>query len=738
MPFNIVLDSEQSFSISTLNGLAFVDWNFDPSPLILTYVQGSANLPDSDIDTIIKDYLALDTSGDFTYHVRYTIPSSFPGILKGEISDALAANALIGYQLTSSNLEVTNTIEWQGLELLLEGEYTNNIVLSVFRKNADNIYSFVAFRLIQIRLRVLNSQAISVNPTSLFFGHVVGATLPAAQTIGISVNGNFKIRIPDVKFGISGGNLVDQGMVTGTALREYTGSGTQTLNFTIKSYWDDLEVPNYANPVFISNDFNLIFLSPNVTVYEVNEAYINPNQLVFTSIINVSEAETQLLNVVCPGAIVVSGPLWLIILNSTGALENTSVIKPILSNNLSPGTYEDFIKVVANGLEYFIPVTFNVYENIELGVSTSGVNFTNDLDRITRLYNTSDFKINLKLSITYFRYGSLLPQLKVLSYNLALFNNRTEFFIGKTLNNILAELEALEDVQLQNLENLLPLDSFAFFRPYYKPAKVNLEVDFIHANNSALNITESFQDLLFIKGRKPLKVFANTAVLNFYAEPLRVTPNSIALFNYYKTENHEFSIYKNGVLERSIGQAVGNNSMFCYRHKFNTYAPGDVVEIRLYKMMEGALPSDFSSNPNYYVSQTYIVFPEGKQSYHIGWENEYGVLDLMEFTGDIAFNMAYESNIVKNYSSFKEYLRKIDTRRSQNVVINTGPVLQANPKRLDSLLDAKRAWIINGNDDPIALVPETKSLANYDSDQELYDYDLEFQINLNNDYKVNS
>ena len=42
-----------------------------------------------------------------------------------------------------------------------------------------------------------------------------------------------------------------------------------------------------------------------------------------------------------------------------------------------------------------------------------------------------------------------------------------------------------------------------------------------------------------------------------------------------------------------------------------------------------------------------------------------------------------------------------------------------------------------GND-PVALIPDTSVLNNYDSDQELYAFDVEFQINLNNDNKINS
>ena len=100
--------------------------------------------------------------------------------------------------------------------------------------------------------------------------------------------------------------------------------------------------------------------------------------------------------------------------------------------------------------------------------------------------------------------------------------------------------------------------------------------------------------------------------------------------------------------------------------------------------------------------------------------------------------MAYENNTVTNYKEFKEFLRKIDSRRSQSVTINTGFILQENTKRLDSLLNAKRAWIMSENNEAVALIPNTKELVNYDSDQELYGYDVQFNINLNNDNKVNS
>jgi hypothetical protein len=743
MPYNINLAPIQSYSISSENGLAFIDWSFDPEVFRIDYLQGSANLSSVDVATIIKDYLALDTSGD-TYHITdilFVATSSvntLPIIISGEIMSAITADPVLGYEITNINLEVTTTVSFQDLGLLPEGLHSYNINFLVQRKNFLGELYFVAIKTLVVHINVVSPGTVVIGSPALTFAHIIGEALPAAQTIEIQASGSFSISVNDANYFYSGGNLVDVGLDPSGSIRNYTGSGSQTILINLKSGIDNLEVGVHTNFIKLTGPNNIKFRPIFLYIFSENSANIIPEGLEFMAIKNVEEAEPQNIQITCPGAISVSGPLWLTIFDANGDFANTSIIKPVLSNNLSAGVYEGFISVNANGIVYPVPVTYTITDNVSTGFIEDGINFTDDYNTISDFYNQQEFKVSLQLDVFSYNYESLFPDLTNLTYALGLFNNRADFFIGRSLNNIMAELEDLQSINLGNLENFLPDDASNFVRTYYKPAQLDFRVEFVHQNDANLNEEFIYRNILFIKGRKPLKTFRNTAILNYHLEPLRVTPKSIALLNYYKTENHEVRIYRNGELELTFGQFVFSDTLFARRLLFNNYTPGDVIEARIYRDLETDVSAIFYENEANYISQKYIVFPEGKQSYHIGWEDEYGCLDLMEFTGDIAFEMGYESNVIKGYKRFKEYLRKIDSRRSQDLSINTGFVLKENPKRLDSLVNSERAWLFSGSEDGIPLVPFTKGLPNYDSDRELYSYEIEFKINLNNDNKINS
>src|SRR5690606_26142226 len=113
------------------------------------------------------------------------------------------------------------------------------------------------------------------------------------------------------------------------------------------------------------------------------------------------------------------------------------------------------------------------------------------------------------------------------------------FFIGRSLNNIMKELLDVKTVLLDTFTNQLPTDASAFIRNYYNPAEVDVTASFIHKTDIELNYEKVFSNLKFIKGRRPKTPFPDTFILNYYREPVRVTPNSVTLFNFYKEQSHQ-------------------------------------------------------------------------------------------------------------------------------------------------------------------------------------------------------
>lgn len=747
MPYNLNFDNNPQFSPSSNNQPNVQDWSFSPiSPINVSHIIGEALPSDIDITCTIKDYLAENTNPDNEFYVKHIVSQQNPQQnlpdmigLSGNIEDATGD----GFLLTTVNLEQIVTLTFQNLQIVPEGNYSNIIGFQVFRKNtATSEIELFDVRFFQVNIAVANGDPFIITPGNLTFVYVEGLGTNAAQSLEITATGNFTIYVKSY-FTLSGGNLVDEGIVDYWLFgegetRKYTGSNSQIVSIDANSVLDAFNVGYYNSELKYDNGTLFGSVQIQTIVFDTDETTVTPTNLEFSAVKGFTEAVAQQISIVSPYPFTISAPSWLTLSQSSGTYFLDVDVVPLLSENLSEGTYQGNIVITANGQDYLLPVIHTVVDSVDLGIAEDAINFTDDLNTITRIYNEAANQLSIILDITTYDYNSLVERTKELRYKIALFNNKGEFFVGRTIKKIMAELTSLSKIDFETFQNLIPFDDVALLRPYYKPAKVNLQITFLNTITQQGIANLVYNNLEFLKGRKPLKSFPRTAILNYHGEPLRVTPKSIGLLNFYKTENHFFRIYKNGEYYTALPNTISNHTVWLYMHRFSDYSPGDVIEFRIYKMHSGPIPSGFYDDEANFVSQKYIMLPEGKRSYHIAWEDEYGVLDMMEFTGDIAFKMGYENNIIKDYKSFKESLRKTDSKRMQNVVINTGFLLQENPKRLDSLLSSKRAWIMDETNDAIALIPDTSSLNNYDSDQELYAYDVEFQIVLNNDNKINS
>jgi len=723
------------------------NWQHLPSNnFTINYDSDGDDIPQIILNTVIKDYIndVENSAGNFSYYIKLQEQSiNVNGVLVDvlNVTGPIASATGNGYLVTENNRSVQHTINFQNLAQIPNGS-SNQITLTfnVFRVNTtNNTSSLLEFSGVTINLNILENVVIDVSPTNLSFGHVIDQTLPPDQNVSVTIpseaiNQEFTIEV-DKMFTVSGSSLIFDGLATHPQFGEinvYTGTGSQTLKVVLNSTVNTLSPGTILDTLRVVKETTTRVVGLTTILTSDSFVDISPSAFNFEAFIGFLEAEKQQIRVQSSGVIVVNAPFWLNIDTTSANLSLISDVKPVPSTSLSPGTYQNNIEVVANGVTYLIPATYIIYEKVQLGLSLQNLNFTDDYKSISTFTEDDTFRLLLELQVNYYNYNNPNLRQKVLNYTLGFFNRKLQFFIGKTLNNILPELLDLNTI---NFENLIESNTFT---TYYLPAQINLQCVFQNINNPTDTDEISFTNIKFVTGRKPMRTLPSTVLLDFYNAPLRVTQKSVTLFNFHKEENHNLRIYKNGVFINSVAHVVGSNRLFGYKHSFNSYTPGDVIEIRLYQPQPQQLPIGWFEDSVNYLSQTYIVFPEGKESHIIAWEDEYRCIQLMEFTGSITYKMAYESKIIKDYRSFKETMRKIDGTRQQNVTINTGPILKENTKQLDGLLDSKRAWLLFKDEPAIALVPNTGDFINADSDQDVYEYEVEFKINLNNDCKINS
>lgn len=663
--------------------------------------------------------------------------------LSGEIPDApdQTIEVFEGFGTSTGLL-----IDFSGLSSVPNGSHTTQIsfilsgqVGSEFAYILDSVTDTITVNVSGAGSEDPPVVTIGIDPESLVFTHALDKALPTSKNIEVTSGGPFKVSVFG-PFNLSGPSLTLVQNING--VKEYAGTTDQTVTVALAPEVVN-EAPNIHEylAVFVQTGAKSALIgSLGITLYlfENSNLVISPTALEFFAIKNIQEALPQTITVAGPEAFTVTRPSWLNVSPTSGQGYAELVVVPNATSVLDEGPYEGNIILTTLTDTYIVPVIHNVYGNVQLGVSPNKINFTDDYSTITRFYEQVNFKLLLNFEISFYNYGVTLLNETALAYVLGFFNNRTKFFIGQTLNSIMKELLQLQAVKLDNLENVIT-DNLMPIRNYYLPAAVKMTALFKNDFNEEADKTKIFENIKFIKGRKPKTEFDDTFILDYYRDPLRVTVNSIVMFNFYKEKNHVFRIYKNGVFQNSISHSIGTQRIFGYKLNFQRYAPGDVVELRLYKNIDGAIDETWFDTKANYIAQQYIVLPEGKASNHIGYEDEYGLLKIIEFTGAITFENGYENTVAKNYEEFLETSKKLDSKKSRKCTANTGFIFKSNTKNIDALLISKRAWILSEtNKKSISMIPTNKSMSDVDSDQDLYAYDVEFEINFNNDFEINT
>ena len=738
MPINIPIGIQQNSPGSDI--LLYNSWQSDPLPPFEIYhMLGDAMPTAVTVANLIKNYPSVQSNGQYVnfYATKRNPGIVMPGVPVIALIDTtgdIAAAALPGYEILPDTLEVSSVFSFINLDQLPRGTYMHAAYFDVYGETSLGDLVRIDIISFSFKMNIVGPTYISVFPKFFSFNYFKGDTNPASIPFKIFRTGDFRLKIPK-EYTVSGGNIAVSASPTGYI--EYEGSGDQDLEIVPNVLMDDKPFGTFYDFQFavgFGGDEVVCPIETSTLVLQDTGVTVTPTALEFTAVKNVFEAEPQNIEVYGPGVFTTTKPDWIVITPSAGQDITSISVQPVLAANFSPGTYAGIVTISLGDTDYEVNVIYNVYENVNLGADPEGINFTDDRNTISDFYATQLFSLQLGLHVNVTSYGINLPSLIDLPLKLGFFNFRSNYFIGKSLNNLMPELRDLAAINLESLANSLPLDTVAFIRNYYNPAVVDLQADFMHQFNEDLNLSYSFSNVSFLKGRKPKDAFAKSAILNYERDLLRVTPNSEALFNFYKEQSHQLRIFKNGELLETVNHNPASKRVFAFKFKFKDHHPGDVIEIRLHRNFN-VLPDELWYNdPVNYVSQKYAVIPASDhETCHIVWEDEYGCLECLEFTGSLSFSAAYENNTVLNYARFLETLRKIDGKRTQSLTANTGYIFKQNTKRIDSLLKSSRAWIVSNVSKPIALVPLTKSLSGQDTDRDLYAYDIEFEINPDHD-----
>ncbi len=314
---------------------------------------------------------------------------------------------------------------------------------------------------------------------------------------------------------------------------------------------------------------------------------------------------------------------------------------------------------------------------------------------------TADTYFTLKITINYYEFYGTVSKQKVLNYKIWLFQNEAEFNIGRKIHRNMGVITELNSLALQ-----------------YKTALVNIEAKELNVSDDTLVETTVLDNIKFVAGVLPSILVANTAMLNINTNASRITPKGFVNVSFLlPSGNATIEIYKNNnLMQDEVITTTATDNIFTKKYKISDYAgnPGDVFHFKVKDLA---------------VQKSVIVFPEQKFSNHLLFIDEFNLLTSLECTGDYSFPTNYNQTTHEYKRNLVEVLVIIETEKVNQFKINTGWLLKTDNITIDSLARSKKAWLFINDQEVIELAPISKKLVNIDSELDLYEYDLEFQIN---------
>lgn len=739
MAFNINTVAVSQFS-PVIDEALISDWSFDPGTLIENYHVPGAATTSPQVDFTVKDYPAI-YAGDPTYSsilLRvlfigtggnfYDTPvTDIP--LNGSVYEADLSNGLsFSYQTIYQNLDVNNP---------QSGVDTRSITLRIIGVAPNGSETILDFRQILVKTYFLSVNQILFQQDSLSFFHTQGNSLPSAKTITIYSATALVLTLNPVLDLISP-TPVDTLTAFGQTLYLFNAPANGQLdiqvrpNSTIEDIIDQLTIIDAGLSAFYAE--NGIIQAEDaipLTYFTSSDGSTNisPSVLNYFVIVGVQETPTQTISVSSVAQWDITHPTWLTAstdsINGVGTVDFTVID----SNNLTPGIYQGEILFTRAGDVITVNVFLEVVEHVQLNLSERLFNFTDENENFTQIFsqdNTDIAEIDLEIAEIGYPVSNLPP--KSFKYQTGFFNNRSKIHIGEIVRRSTYKLRQI------NLENLFQQYLTTVFIPtlaidYYSPIATNIKLAKLNDDLTPTDVLEEY-DVSFFLGRRPL-IVNNFAFLQAEQITQRVFKDSTVIVNFMSYLSVQFQVFLNGALNFSSNQQFQSLKARGYMLRFTNYNIGDVIDVKAALFDLTGQSAELVPD----IQESFIVFPDGKHLNTIIYADEYGCFRFYDFSGDWQISSEYEFVESSKYENLVEALRNEDSKKIQGITLNTGFIPADNQYFLDLIIRSKMAWLVTDKTNIVELTAQTKSFTNFDSDQELYAYDLSFKINRTHDFK---
>ena len=719
----ITTNTSQSNTTTTSTPL-FQDWGPQPAVTNITYSIAYPGVISSPVITFkIKDVIGTPIAASYTAFrlkavqsyfntgVPFINPTSYTG-------DGYPNSLASSVPITTTGITFSFTPIFQNLNTIIPGVYEFRHFFYLEGQLPSGQWQEISNYYHSLVLPVSNNVTLW-NPTSLAFVHAQNS---GTTTLEVTLNGpswivaslNPKIILSSLDVGVTIGTSSHPQGTTYSA----SGSGEKTIQVTLSEFYDEGTITTFlSGGLLILNGTVFIGTIPyTIQILNENTFDINPESLSFYAVKGISEAAPQDLTVfLSEGAPTITQSPWISVTDDSVTIDEVSYpvkrVSVLNSSNLETGTYEGFINffAVINEIDsnILIPVTYVIDDFI--AIPYSGKAFT--LDPLFYGLSTENMNSYFELITTVktFKFFTNEEKVTVIPEKFPLYKNQAKFNLGKKIHQIMDRFPA-------------PNENFQ----QYKPAEVYFTITERSTIDDSLIRTSIANVQEFIAGISD-GFATNSPFLDVNNQLKRVTKQSFEIINMVLPNSpFQMDVYKNDAFFESVSLPLSGNKIVSHKILFDRFNQGDVIKCVLLDLAnELALSS----------TQEFVVFPENDFSQMVVWENEFLLQSALEFTGAFSVKNEFEMISQSVYENLVDVLKYLETRKKSTFTINTGWVLQSQERTIESLMRSQRCWISFKNE-WILVVPISKAMNSYNSETDLYSYNIEFHINRSSDEKA--
>lgn len=608
----------------------------------------------------------------------------------------------------------TFSLDYYNFPQITEGNYEANLTIAVLATNTNTGLTEQLDELSIEPILQVNGMDLTLSEEHLFVTHVKDGVPSWSGAVDVFCSDVWTMLNSDQE---NNSAL----LINDSDEQHWMFAGDETLSFSLSPDVNELPLGYHVLSVYFYQPSLVAELKIHLIVTDASGLSVSPSRLDFQAIRYFQEAESKYVHIHPNSGLTISNvPSWLTVLEETfmyvsGTYSRLNV-KPIASQNLLPGVYEAVIRLEFPGETKNIPVRHVVYGEWNVDYDKD-VHFTRD-NEILEIFSQSTESTYVRLSgeIKVYNYDGS-ERTFTREWSLDFVSGKAEINLGRELDDY---LELFDEPILPGVTNL---------KQCYKPMSIKITAREIRYEDEQIVAMYRLPYQYFLRGRRPFSTRESFWLSHSPTAPVRVTANSETILNVFKGYGTPtgFHIKRNGELYRFLVWSSGAN-----------YAQPAFMNVRfLFSSIPDLEAGEVISIVYGNVQRDFIVIPPQRNSMQIFWVSQWETMEMFEFTGEFELPVDYNHDATTKFRKWKEIMKKIENNKTQKFVVNTGWIFKENIRIIDDLISSKKAFLkiadpgrlSLGQEWFVELVPISKKMAGHDSKANLYQFEVEFQIN---------